>query len=176
SPVAGVVPDAGARKGLSDAIKVLIAANHDAVRAEPSYPAWLSMRGLATWFAGVYRAAQALQLDVATLQPRTRRHAALGRRAVGRGLVRGADRAAWRERCRNWFVDGRFDVLVTPALATVPPPAISWSTRSWGANMLANVRYAPYAAPWNLAGFPAAVVPVGVRDDGLPVAVQLVGA
>src|SRR5262249_47608544 len=71
---------------------------------------------------------------------------------------------------------GRFDVLVTPALATVPPPAISWSTRSWGANMLANVRYAPYAAPWNFAGFPAVVVPVGVRDDGLPVAVQLVGA
>jgi amidase len=41
--------------------------------------------------------------------------------------------------------------------------------------MAACVRYAPYAAPWNLAGFPAVVVPSGVRADGLPSAVQLVG-
>jgi amidase len=28
---------------------------------------------------------------------------------------------------------------------------------------------------WNVAGFPALVVPMGQRRDGLPVAVQLVG-
>ena len=41
--------------------------------------------------------------------------------------------------------------------------------------MMTNIRYAPYAAPWNIAGLPALVVPVGVRPDGLPVGVQLVG-
>lgn len=41
--------------------------------------------------------------------------------------------------------------------------------------MRANIRYAPYAAPWNVAGLPAIVVPVGRRPDGLPVAVQFVG-
>jgi amidase len=41
--------------------------------------------------------------------------------------------------------------------------------------MAANVRYAPYAAPWNIAGFPAVAVPAGVREDGLPSGVQLVG-
>ena len=41
--------------------------------------------------------------------------------------------------------------------------------------MQTNMRYAPYAAPWNVAGLPAIVVPVGPRPDGLPVAVQLVG-
>jgi amidase len=41
--------------------------------------------------------------------------------------------------------------------------------------MAANVRYAPYAAPWNIAGLPAVVVPVGTRPDGLPLGVQLVG-
>jgi len=35
--------------------------------------------------------------------------------------------------------------------------------------------YAPYAAPWNVAGLPAIVFPVGVRPDGLPLAVQIVG-
>ena len=69
------------------------------------------------------------------------------------------------------FLDG----LITPALASAPPRAVSWATRSWAANMAASVRYAPYAAPWNVAGFPGVVVPSGVRADGLPSAVQLVG-
>ena len=41
--------------------------------------------------------------------------------------------------------------------------------------MLVCTRFAPYAAAWNVAGFPAVVVPVGTRGDGLPAAVQLVG-
>ena len=32
-----------------------------------------------------------------------------------------------------------------------------------------------YAAIWNVAGNPAAAVPCGIADDGLPVSVQLVG-
>jgi len=65
--------------------------------------------------------------------------------------------------------------MVTPALASAPPRADGWSRRSWRANMSVNIRYAPYAAPWNIAGLPALVVPVGLRPDGLPLTVQLVG-
>jgi amidase len=89
--------------------------------------------------------------------------------------VREADRAAWRERCRRWFTDRGVHVLLTPTLAAAPPVAARWSTRSWSANMAVNVRFAPYAAPWNIAGFPAVAVPAGVRPDGLPGSVQLVG-
>ncbi|GAA0730042.1 amidase [Dactylosporangium roseum] len=174
SPVAGVFADAGARQGLSDAVRLLLARGHEAVRADPVYPPSLATKVLATWFAAVHL--DTVEADRERLQPRTRRHAALGEQALARGLVRDADRATWRERCQNWFADGRFDVLVTPALAAAPPAAQRWSARSWTANMLANARYAPYAAPWNFAGFPALVVPVGVRPDGLPAAVQLVGA
>ncbi|WP_432979923.1 amidase [Dactylosporangium sp. CA-233914] len=173
SPVTGVFPDAGARKGLSDAVRLLLAHGHGAVRADPGYPPALAARVLATWFAAA--SLDAAGLDRAALQPRTRRHMALGEAALRRGLVREDDRAAWRENCRNWFGDGRYDVLVTPALATAPPAADRWSARSWAANMLVNTRYAPYEAPWNFAGFPGLVIPVGVRPDGLPVAVQLVG-
>ncbi|MGI5245485.1 amidase [Dactylosporangium sp. CA-139066] len=173
SPVTGVFPDAGARKGLSDAVRLLLAHGHGAVRADPAYPPALAARVLATWFAAA--SLDATELDRAQLQPRTRRHVALGEAALQRGLVREADRAGWRERCRNWFDDGGFDVLITPALATAPPAAERWSARSWAANMLVNTRYAPYEAPWNFAGFPGLVIPVGVRPDGLPVAVQLVG-
>ena len=41
-------------------------------------------------------------------------------------------------------------------------------------NFAANVRYAPFAAPWNLAGWPAMTVPAGLSPTGLPLAVQLV--
>jgi amidase len=143
------------------------------VRDDPGYPPSLAPKILATWFASAHL--DAAELDQAALQQRTQRHVALGERTLQRGLVRDADRAAWRERCQNWFADGRYDVLVTPALATAPPAAEHWSARSWRANMLVNARYAPYEAPWNFAGFPGLVVPVGVRADGLPVAVQLVG-
>jgi amidase len=175
SPVAGVRPDAGARDGVATAVRLLVGLGHDAVYASPSYPTVLGVKGVATWLAGAYRDAEAAGLDVRTLQPRTRRHVALGARAWRRNLVRDQDRAAWRERCDRWFADGRYDVLVTPALATAPPVAHAWSTRSWISNIMSNIRYAPYAAPWNIAGFPGVVVPVGVRPDGLPSAVQLVG-
>jgi amidase len=36
-------------------------------------------------------------------------------------------------------------------------------------------RYVAYTAPWNITGQPAASVPAGWTDDGLPLAVQMVG-
>src|SRR5262249_34705324 len=145
-------------------------------QANPAYSVPLGVHSLATWFAGAYRDAEALGVDVSALQARNRRHIALGARVLrSRRLVRDDDRVAWRGRGRDGFADGRFDVLVTPALAAAPPAAVDWHNRSWWANMLSCVRYAPYAAPWNMAGFPGVVVPTGVRRDGLPSAVQLVG-
>ncbi|HEX8628087.1 MAG TPA: amidase family protein, partial [Catenuloplanes sp.] len=122
-----------------------------------------------------YRDAEGAGLDATTLQPRTQRHIALGRRAWQRGYVREADRSGWRERSIGFFTDRPVDVLLTPALAAAPPAAGGWSGRGWSANIATSMRYAPYAAPWNIAGLPALVVPVGVRPDGLPLAVQLVG-
>jgi amidase len=61
-----------------------------------------------------------------------------------------------------------------PALVRRPITAASWADRGWLRNILANARYAPFAAPWNLAGFPAMAMPAGSRADGLPLGVQLV--
>jgi amidase len=69
----------------------------------------------------------------------------------------------------------RVDVLLTPTLAQPPIAAARWGERGWLANILANLRYAPYAAPWNLAGYPAAAVPAGThRGTGTPLSVQIV--
>ena len=174
SPAPGVRPDKPARDAVSAAARLLVTAGHDAVRASPRYPASLGLRGMATWFGAVYRDVEDSGLDRALLQPRTRWHAALGEWSWRRGLVRERDRADWRTACEEWFAQGR-DVLLTPALATTPPAALDYHARPWRTNMLTAARWAPYCAPWNIAGFPAIAVPMGVRPDGLPVAVQLVG-
>jgi amidase len=175
SPATGVRADRANREAVANASRLLVGCGHDAVTANPTYPRALEWRGLATWFAGAYRSAEEDGLDVSALQPRTRRHVRLGAYAWRRGWVREQDRTAFRERCQAFFADGGYHLLVMPALAGPPPRAVDWSARPWRSNMITCVRYAPFAAPWNIAGFPAVVVPVGVRPDGLPATVQLVG-
>ncbi|MGA5304169.1 amidase [Nucisporomicrobium flavum] len=175
SPVQGVRPDGPNRDAVAAASRILIEAGHDTLTAEPSYSAKLGLMGLLTWFASAYREADAAGLDLKKLQPRTRRHVRLGKLAWKRGWVRQEQRDAWREQSIAFFRDRNIDVLLTPALATTPPPADGHATGTWRSNMLTNMRYAPYAAPWNIAGLPAIVVPVGIRPDGLPVGVQFVG-
>jgi amidase len=71
-----------------------------------------------------------------------------------------------------FFAD--YDVVITPTLAQPPLAAAAWSERSWTSNIVANVRYAPFTALWNLVGWPAASVPVGTHpQSGTPLAVQI---
>ncbi|MEV7229407.1 MULTISPECIES: amidase family protein [Polymorphospora] len=175
SPVLGVRADQPNRDAVATAVRLLVDAGHDTVTLDPVYPTSIGLRGVATWLAAAASDVRAGGLDPRTLQPRTRRHASLGEWAQRRGYVREADRTAWREKSIGFFTDNSIDVLLTPALAGAPPAAGGWAGRSWRANLTASIRYAPFAAPWNIAGLPSLVVPVGVRPDGLPVAVQLTG-
>ncbi len=175
SPVRGISPDASNRDAVAAAGRLLAAAGHDTVPADPVYSTALGLRGIATWFAAAAADVRAAGLDRRSLQRRSRQHVRFGELVQRRGYVRRVDRDAWRERSVGFLTDHSIDLLLTPALAGLPPRATNWSARSWRANLMANLRYAPYAAPWNIAGLPALVVPVGRRPDGLPVAVQLVG-
>jgi amidase len=175
SPVVGCPADKDNRAAVSTATRLLVEFGHDTVTADPAYPMKLGLKGMATWFAAAWRDAEAEGLDPQSLQPRTRRHLKMGKWAWDKGYVQEADRLAFRASCEAFFADGTFDVLLTPALARTPLSAKGWSRRSWLANIRANMRYAPFAAPWNISGFPALTVPVGKRPDGMPAAVQLVG-
>jgi len=175
SPVAGVRPDEPNRSAVSTAAKLLVDAGHDTVTAEPRYTQALSAAVVATWLSSAYLEAERLGLDRKALQPRTRHHVRLGKLAHNRGFVKDSQRENWREAAIRFFADRNIDVLLTPALAGTPPAAGGHASGSWRRSMSVNVRYAPYQAPWNFSGLPAIVVPVGVRPDGLPLAVQLVG-
>lgn len=155
-------------QGVEDTARTLAAAGHriTAARVYPISP----MPQLVRWFAGV--AADAEALDRTMLQPRTRRHVAVGRAVNRLGLVRPGTVDRVEQKLRTLFE--QFDVVLTPTLAQSPPEAVQWSRRSWISNVVSNVRFAPYAALWNLVGWPAVSVPVGFHPhSGTPLAVQI---
>lgn len=174
SPLNGVWADADTVAAVSRAARALVAAGHDARKADPYYPVSVGLATMAHWFAGVATEADELKLDLDLLQPRTRRHVTLGHTMLRRKWVRPATLDGWRARVERFFAD--HDLLVMPVLAKAPIEAAAWSGRSWRDNMLAAMRFAPYSVPWNISGVPAITVPAGVRSDGLPAAVQLVAA
>lgn len=151
--------------------ELLRTAGHTVVEAHPPYGQTLALSEIVRWTAGTELDARRLP-DRSKLEARNVRHARAGRAALALGFPREAGRRKWQERAARFFAD--HDVLVTPALAQPPIAAQAWSQRGWLANLLANARYAPFAAPWNLAGWPAMSVPAGLDPAGLPVGVQLV--
>ena len=144
---------------------------HSVTVAHPPYGQSLATSGIVRWTAGTELDARLLPRRE-RMEPRNRRHAAVGRAVLRLGYPKTKGRTRWQQRAGRFFE--RFDVLVTPALAQPPLLARTWGERGWLANVWANARYAPFAAPWNLAGWPAMTVPAGLDPDGLPVAVQLV--
>ena len=152
--------------------RLLAEAGHPVRDAELRYPVKAGPAALARWFAGTDRDAELLA-DRSRLDRRVARHAQLGRLVQRLGGPRPAGRLAWQRAAERYFE--RVDVLVTPMLAQPPPAAIAWHAKGWLANLLTNIRYAPFAAPWNLAGWPAMAVPAGRHPSGLPLSVQLIG-
>jgi len=172
-PVQGVSVDLEHVRALFQTAGALKAEGHAVERFDPAYPNGAAIAGLARWFAGTWSDAQ--HLDPALLEPRNRTHAAIGRRIVERGLLSEKPRDDWKQKAAEIFET--YDVLMTPVLATPPIEAKRWSDLNWATSMAANVRYAPFAAPWNVASFPAMSVPAGVHPEhGTPMAVQLVAA
>jgi amidase len=146
-------------------------AGHQVQQAKAPYGQASVPSAIVRWFAGTELDARLLA-DRDELTIPVRRHAAAGRMLMRCGLPREKGRARWQQRATRFFAD--YDVLVTPALAQPPIRAQAWSQRGWLANVVADARYAPFAAPWNLAGWPAMAVPAGLDPRGLPLAVQLV--
>ncbi|MCQ4122461.1 amidase [Rhodococcus tibetensis] len=145
----------------------LAGSGHRVESAKLPYPVNL-LPVLARWTAGT--AADAKDLDPRKLQRRTRRHVAVGRTL--RRVVRPQQVIRLEQTMFAFFAD--YDVVITPTLAQPPLAAAAWSERSWTSNIVANVRYAPFTALWNLVGWPAASVPVGTHlRSGTPLAVQI---
>ena len=71
----------------------------------------------------------------------------------------------------KFFFD-RYDLLVGPVMP-VPAYALDRDVPEGFADE--DWSWCPYTYPWNMTGQPAASVPIGFTEDGLPVGVQIVG-
>jgi amidase len=108
--------------------------------------------------------------QVAAMEARTRRHVLAGQQVLRTRRPRAADRERLRAALAPLWA--RHDVLVMPTLAQPCPAALRYGTRSWSRSVVTALRFSPMTGVWNLAGYPAASVPV--PGDGLPRAIQLV--
>jgi amidase len=170
-PLTGISVDREHVRALFASAAALLHEGHEVERFDPAYSNSAATAGLVRWFAGT--AADAETLDAELLEPRVRRHAAIGRAVVDRGLLTDGPRDQWREQALALL--STYDVLMSPVLAQPPIRAKRWGQESWVKNMIANSRYAPFSAAWNVAGFPAMSVPAGLHPTvGTPMAVQLV--
>lgn len=147
-------------------------AGHTVVPAELPYQGATTALAL-RWLANAAREAGAVA-NPELLQRRTRVHVALGRAVLRAGLIRPGQVDRIEARLQDFF--DQHDVVITPTLAAPAPSARSWHARGWLANVVASVRYAPFTPLWNLVGWPAMSVPMGLHPrTGTPVAAQLAG-
>jgi amidase len=159
-------------RAASDAALIAAAAGHTVRETRLPY-AGGTTAGALRWVANAAREAAATA-HPERLQRRARAHAALGRVVLRAGLVRPSQVDHIEARLLDFF--DQHDVVITPTLACPPPRALAWHSRSWLANVAVNTRYSPFTPLWNLVGWPAVSVPMGLHPrTGTPVAAQLAG-
>ena len=127
----------------------------------------------ALWWAGAGFALGALpEPKKALLEPALRQLAEEGEKISLRDyLSANAARGALGSRMRVWMQD--FDFVVTPAVAA-PAFDVGRLHPDDGAGN-AWLDWTPFSYPFNLTQQPAASVPCGFTEDGLPVGLQIVG-
>ncbi len=170
TPLRGTRLDREYRRAATEMVEALAGIGHWVEEDDPPYSTRFALKVLGRWFAGAAEDAQGV--PASGLQRRTRGHVRMGRAVLRLRRPSDDDRREFRRRVAGFFQ--QYDIVVTPALANPPIAAKPWSERGWFANLWANANYAPYAASWNLAGYPAASVPAGRHSAGVPLAVQLV--
>jgi amidase len=160
------------RAALDYTVELLRSLGHDVTQRDPD-------------FGGVGNGVSALYLagarqDVKNtphperLESRTRGFARLAAPYAG-PLLRFNERAISKHAARvNALFDGH-DVLLT-LVSPVPPVEVGrWEGRGALRTVLGMSQVYPYPGTWNYLGNPAAAVPAGFNEDGLPLSVQLVG-
>jgi amidase len=168
----GVKAGPVARRAVEETADLLRSLGHEVAERDPKYGQLLLADAMPRYLAGV--ADDAAKLDhPEQLEARSRRMAAWGRRLHGRALRRAVRREpAVADRVNAIFVD--HDVLLTPVTAAQPEPVGRWRGKGPVRTFYGGGPYVTYTAIWNYVGQPAAAVPSGFDEDGLPTAVQIV--
>ena len=166
----GVKAGPVAQRAVEETADLLRSLGHHVAERDPKY-GLLMPDIMPRYLAGV--ADDAAKLDhPELLERRSRRMVAWGRLLHGRPLRRAVRRETTvAERVNAIFAD--HDVLLTPVTAAQPEPVERWRDKGAIRTFNGSGPYVTYTAIWNYLGQPAAAVPAGFDDDGLPIAVQI---
>ncbi|MGY2874027.1 amidase [Marmoricola sp. URHA0025 HA25] len=172
SPVPGVRPAPASVGAVEDTARLLAGLGHDVRQVVPHYPDQTAAF-VPQFFGGVRSEADAVE-HFERLEARTRQVYRLGswvsQRVIDRAMAAG-DRLA--EKANRVFAD--VDVLMTPTIGPRPRKVGALDRGGAVSAALKSRTMIAWTALWNLTGNPAASVPAGLGDDGLPLAFQLVG-
>src|SRR5436305_589777 len=108
------------------------------------------------------------------LERRTRGFGGLGR-TIPDGIYQRALRGRDADAARVNALFNSFDVLITPVMGGTAIPIRRWEGQGALRTVLGMSRFYPYCVPWNHLGNPAMSIPTGFADDGMPLAVQIIG-
>jgi amidase len=164
--------DSQVRRVVEEAADLLRSLGHAVERADPAYGAAVVANSV-RYLRGISDDAAAMPRPE-RLQRRTRQIARLGA-LIPDDVLSWARRqeAVNAERINGIFDD--HDVVLTPVTARPPVSATQWEGRGGLRTLLEMPAVYPYCVLWNQTGQPAASVPAGFSDDGMPVGVQLIG-
>lgn len=159
---------------LREAGELLRELGHEVVDRDPDYPASVMFdQALPRYFRGCYDDVQTLP-HPERLDKRTRSFARVGGMISDRrmGAIREAE-SLTAERIQSIFDD--VDVVVTPGAARGPSRIGGYQRSGMLSTLLSVSTRVPFQAMFNVTGQPAAVVPWGFDNNGVPTSVQLVG-
>lgn len=155
-----------------DSAELLRSLGHHVAEREPDLSPAIGTRVVTRYLAGVHEEARAVE-HPERLELRTVAMARLG--AVARRQLARARAAEASDAARVNRIFGDFDVMLGPTLAAPPLQIGAYEGRGAARTLQAMLRWVPFNALWNHLGNPAAAVPAGFDERGLPLSVQLVG-
>ena len=168
----GIRPDPVHVRAVHETVALLTELGHDVREVDPRYPD-ATAAFVPQFFAGIRHEAGLVD-HYDRLERRTRQTCRMGA-WVRPGILDKALELTERVSVKANRVFDEVDVLLTPTTAHRPPKVGILGGRGTVRSALLSQPAIAYVAIWNVAGNPAASLPAGVGDDGLPIGVQLVG-
>jgi amidase len=173
-PPVDVPVDPACTSAAEETAALLVELGHDVEQVSPSW----NGEALGELFAVVWQTIPALypDLDASQLEPLNAEFAARSDATSSADYVRAYVRLQSYGRRVARFVAG-YDVVLTPTLAQ-PPVPVGWIREPadpWEQYERA-LAFTPYTPAVNVAGLPAASVPLAWTEDGLPVGIHLVAS
>jgi amidase len=160
------------RRALDATAELLRSLGHSVERRDPAFGT-SSTPFLVRYLSGIHEDVDGVPRPQ-RLQRRTRGFGRLGGLIPDALLRRAlADEARHAARINDVLAD--HDVLLSPVTARPPVAAGRWEGLSALRTLLELGAVYPFTGIWNMTGQPAASVPAGLSEDGLPIGMQLVG-